>query len=288
LRKRLFFLIGLTLAVLFCSQAAFAIEVVRIDKGKIRLNIPAGQKKVGVITVENPSAEPKSVKVYLEDWIYVNPFDGSKEFRPAGSTGLSCADWITFSPSELTLAPYAKQKINYTVTVPDGTEGGHYAILFFEGLLGRPDSEGVGVSVAVRMGTIFYIEAAGSEKKDVAISGFSLKKESEKSPLKMELGLKNQGNVDITAGGNFNLIDKKGMVFARGEFSNVYTFPGDSALLSASWSLPVPKGVYDLILTLDLGKAQEEAGLGRGPIIVKEAAVEIGQNQDILSVGELK
>lgn len=288
MKKRLFFLIGLALAFLFCSQAAFAIEVVRIDKAKIRLSIPVGQKKVGVITVENPSAEPKTVKVYLEDWIYVSPFDGSKEFRPAGSTGFSCADWITISPSELTLAPFAKQKINYTVNVPSGVEGGHYAILFFEGLLGRPESEGVGVSVAVRMGTIFYIEAAGSVKKDVSMSGFSLKKESEKSPLKIELGLKNQGNVDVTAGGNFNLIDKKGMVFARGEFSNVYTLPGDSAVLSASWSLPVPKGVYDLILTLDLGKAQEETGLGRGPIIVKESTVEIGQNQDILSVGELK
>jgi hypothetical protein len=270
------------------SGASQAVEVVRLDKTKIRLSIPLGQTKVGVINVENPSEEPKTVRVYFEDWYYLAPYDGSKDFKPRATTRLSCADWIDFSPAEILLPPYGKQKINYTVKVPQGVEGGHYAVLFFESLLGQPEAEGVGVSVAVRVATLFYIEAEGTLKKDVSLEKFSVQRNSKEAPLKIGFNLKNNGNVDITASGNYNIMDKKGMVYARGDFNTVYTFPGDSAELSATWSLPISKGTYDLILTLDLGKAQEEANLGRGPVFVKETSIEIGDNGEIIKAGELK
>ena len=94
--------------------------------------------------------------------------------------------------------------------------------------------------------------------------------------------------MDITAGGNFDIIDKKGMVFGRGEMNALYTLPGDSAKFSGSWSLPIPKGVYDLVLTLNLGKAQEELNLGRGEILVKETEIEIDDNGQVIRTGELK
>jgi hypothetical protein len=270
------------------SGICYAVDVVRLDKTKIRMNIAPGQKQAGEIIAENPTADPKTVRIYLEDWYYLAPFDGTKDFKPANTTKLSCANWINFSPAELTLAPYAKQKINYTVSVPAQAAGGHYAVLFVESLLGKPESEGVGVSLAVRIAALFYIEAQGTIKNDVLVENLSLERKSKSNPLNIGLELKNLGNVDVTCGGNFNIIDKDGMVYGRGDFNTLYTFPGDTAKLLASWNSDIPKGVYDLIITLDLGKAQEETGIGRGDILVKEAAIEIGENAEVIKVGELK
>jgi hypothetical protein len=99
--------------------------------------------------------------------------------------------------------------------------------------------------------------------------------------------MKNTGGLDITAGGTFSVIDSKGMVFARGEFSNVYTFPGDSGRMTASWNPPLEKGVYDLILTLNLNKAEEEAGWPRGKAVVKETTIEIGEAGQLVRAGAL-
>ncbi|MDD4954372.1 MAG: hypothetical protein PHG40_05665, partial [Candidatus Omnitrophica bacterium] len=79
-----------------------------------------------------------------------------------------------------------------------------------------------------------------------------------------------------------------GIVYARGEFNSIYILLGDKAPISASWSQPLSPGKYDLVLTLNLGKSLEETSSGRGPIITKEADLEIGSNTEVISVGQLK
>jgi len=266
-----------------------ALEVAQVDQAKVRLIIAPGGTKTGSIKIDNPSPEAKLIKIYLEDWVYLPPCDGTKDFKPIGSTALSASSWISFSPSEFTIAPFGRQTLNYAVKVPEEAQGGHYAVIFFENYLddsGKGTSEGVNVNLAIRVATLFYIEPEGTIKREAKIDDFEVS--SKDGKLKISLKLSNIGNVDITTNSTFFILDKKGAVAARGQFNNVYTLPGDSVVLTANWKELIAEGSYDLILSIDIGKALEEAELGRGPVITKEAKINFASDGSVISVGELK
>ena len=273
--------------VLLLFAGIEAQEVVQIEPAKNRLIITPGNIQTGTINIYNQSKEPKNVKVYLEDWSYLPVCDGTKEFKSAGSGDLSAAPWISFVPAEFTIAAFGKKTLNYVVKIPPEAKGGHYAVLFFENYLGeqKPTSEGVSVNLAVRVASLFYIEPKGTINRQARIAGLKITKDQGK--FYISINFTNTGNVDITAKANFFIIDEKGMAYARGEFNEVYTFPRDSATLSSSWRETIPKGKYDLILTVDISKALKEAGLGEAPAITKEAQIEIGDNGEVIVVGEL-
>jgi hypothetical protein len=255
------------------------------------LIIPPGQSKAGRIEIKNASNESKAVKVYIEDWVYTSD-DGSKRFMPPATSDLSCANWISFAPGEFTVPAFGKQYVNYTVRVPKDATGGHYAVLFFESAMGKTQEKTeamVSMPVAVRIASLFYIEPEGTINRAGQLGKLSLERKSNSEPLAINLDFKNTGNVDIIAGGNFDIIDKQGMVYARGEFSNkIYTFAQETAKLKANIKESLVKGKYDFIVTLDLGKALEELSMGRGPILVKETEIEIGNKGEVASIGELK
>lgn len=110
--------LAFTILWLFIFSYCEAFEVVQIEPAKIRLIISPGNAQTGTINILNNSKEAKSVRVYLEDWIYLPACDGTKDFKPAGTADLSAAKWISFLPSEFTIPAYGRKTLNYTVKVP--------------------------------------------------------------------------------------------------------------------------------------------------------------------------
>lgn len=263
-----------------------------INKSKIRVSVKPGEQDYGDIMVENPNPDAKTMRLYLEDWYYTSAGDGTKSFAPANTLTRSSSSWITFSPAEFTIPPFGKQRISYAVKAPPDAEGGYYAALFFESIVGEAgdtEKSTAVLNLTVRIATLFYIDVQGTLKKTARIDNLTVTRENTNDKkLAIELDFLNTGNVDITAGGTFHIMDNDGIIYARGEFSKVYTFPQDKSRLVAKWHDLLPKGKYDLVLTLDLGKAQEELGLGRGPVFTKEVDLEIGPGGEVIKVGELR
>ena len=259
--------IAIIFAGFWLGQAECAINL-RLTDPKVRLSIAPGQSKSGKIAIENPTEQPIKVRCYLEDWFYTDGGDGGKEFRAPSTTPLSCASWINFSPSEFTLNPFGRELINYVVSVPADAQGGYYAVLFFETEIGQgQDEQGFNVLILGRLGSLFYVQTAGVVNKQAILKDLTVDQKTK--GFEVTTTFKNTGNVDITASGGFNLIDQTGLVFARGQFNQAYTFPEDEVLLSADWSKAVQPGIYDLIITLDLG----------GKILVEEYQLQLGQGR---------
>jgi len=266
-----------------------------LDQAKVRLVIPPGGSQTGEIRIDNISGENLDVRVYWEDWAYAQGNDGSKDFLASNSTTYSAAKFVTFSPGEFIIPPFGRQTVSYVVRLPEDAKSGYYGVLFFESTLGKYASPGdsdiserqAGIDVALRMASLFYIETKGKNNRKAEIGNFSLSGNKDGSPLLIEAEFLNAGDVDLTAGGSFNIMDSKGMVYARGKFKDVYTLPGNKTKLTAEWKNGISQGTYSLIATIDIGKSQEESGLERGPVIVKEAKIQIGPAGEIVSVRQL-
>ncbi len=268
----------------------------RVDKSKVRMIIPAGGSQAGTLKVYSQSGDRIKLRIHFEDWSYAYQQDGSKDFYPPGTNSFSCSEWISVNPQEFTLPPYGTQTVNFVAKVPEVAQGAYFSVMFFEtsflpgpeGLPIGPDELRVGTTLNVKLGTLFYLEAQDTVKRQVELENLSVQQDASGKYFSLNLDLKNTGNADITSEGNFDLIDEKGIVYARGELNDSYTFPGQQAKLTGIWKKLIDSGTYDLIITLDLGKSLEEAGLGRGPVIVKEVQVKIGPYGDVTTVSEMR
>jgi len=160
--------------------------------------------------------------------------------------------------------------------------------LFSKGTLSGTDRS-VGLDINVRVATLFYVEVKGTVQRTAKISNLKIQPaKDKKGSLDITLDFENTGNTDITTSGNFSLMNNDGLVSARGEFNSVYTFPGGKGVLLGIWKGKIPAGDYDLVITVDLGKALVDAGIGRGPLVTKEARVTIGENNQIVQIGQLQ
>jgi hypothetical protein len=264
-----------------------------MNQSKIRVEVAPGERTFGEMTLENPTDKAKNIRLYLEDWYYLPGGSGAKEFLAVNSTALSACPWITFSPAEVIIPPFGKQKINYVISAPKDASGARFASLFFETLVTEnPVSDSgrsAGLDISVRVATLFYVEVKGTVERKAGISNLKIEKSAGKGgSLEIALDFENTGNTDITTSANFNLMDKNGIVSARGAFNDLYTFPGGKGVFMGTWKEKIAPGKYDLVINVDLGKALMDAGTGRGPVITKEASLVIGENNQIVQIGQLE
>jgi len=229
-------------------------STIRISTPKIELEVEPGTTYSGELGIENPDAEDVKVHMYVEDWEYAPGGTGEKKFSPAGTLPLSCSKWITFSPVDETLPPYGRMTERYTIQVPPDAKGGHYSVLFFETILGsQQNEEGVNVLVAGRIGALFFLRVKDASTRSGELVSVKVEPPQGSKPMQITSEFHNTGNIDITLGGNFLVMDSEGKVLARGDLAKIYTLPGSTETRTTQWVGRLPKGQHELLLTYDLG-----------------------------------
>lgn len=246
------------LAVSALAAVPVSAMTIRVSDPRVELELVPGETVSGEIIVENPSEDSNTARIYLEDWTYTAAGNGDKDFSPAGSLPLSASPWITFAPAEAPLPAFGRVTVRYTVKVPQDAKGGYYSVLFFETFLGRAQDpnreEGAFVNLAGRVGTLFLIEVKGTAVRSGKITDVTFTAPEGNEPFEIATTFQNSGNVDVTVGGNFLLMNDQGDVVARGELGKIFTFPGMTSSGVSKWVGRLPKGSYQALLTYDLGK----------------------------------
>jgi len=257
MRKFLIFLIA---GSVFCSGKPGYAQLI-VDRAKVKLVVSHGQTITDSITVYNSSNSGMSIRVYAEDFNYVSPFDGTKEFFPAGTVKNSCSTWIHFSPQEFQLPPFKGRKVTYSIKVPQDIKGGYYGVLFFEMSPGRMKRGKIDIQVIQRIGCLFFLEAQNRLKRGEIrnISGFGRSIQGE---------FFNTGDVILIPDGSFYVMDREGMAVERGKIEKFYLPPGESKSFTINFSKKLSYQLYTMVLTFDL----EE-----GDVLVKEIDFEVSK-----------
>jgi len=232
----------LSLLLFLVPAAAFAL---RIDNPKVRIKVTTGQNYTGLITVENPTKDQVGVKVYLEDFIYVEPFDGDKKFMPRGTTPRTIADCITFSPENFTLEPFGSKTVNFTISPAKPFKETLCGVLFFETAMGSSMEEGKAIDVLGRLGSLIFVDPADGKKSAVFSS-------PEGGNRAISGTISNSGNLFLSAMGTFYVMDSSGNVLDRGQTAEAYLMPGDKRPLEIKFSPKLSEGSYTAVVTFDM------------------------------------
>ena len=238
---------GVLLFVCFLCVGSFTSEAqLMIEESRVELEMASGETITKEIKVYNTSSEMKKVKVYWEDFEYVEPFSGHKEFYREGYFDTSIAHWVNLTPSYLTIPAKGKAVVTYSIDMPSDVFEGGYGVLFFEEV-SNDVSYDSGVQVVMRSGTLIFVHYVNADNS-ANISNIRTDDEG------LTGLIKNSGNRIIFPEGRYHLISEEGIVVDRGEISKMYLPMGKEA--SFKWGIDedLPNGNYDLILTFDLGQ----------------------------------
>jgi hypothetical protein len=242
-----------------------------LENGKETLSVSGGDHLTGTLLIHNTSSETAEIKVYWEDFEYRSPYDGTKNFLPAGTAPGSASQWVTFTPQVFTMPGFGQQKVDYAVTVPSGMQEGHYGVLFFEKSSDTVKNDR-GLTLVTRVGCLFFIEPKNKNKKAV-INDIGLKAKS------LTASFVNQGDVILIPHTTYYIMPEGGLVLLRGEINKLYVPPGVSAPFEIPFKEPLKQGQYTLVINSDLED---------GDVVVKEIGlavdasgqVTIGNSQD--------
>jgi hypothetical protein len=239
--------IFLSMFILSCCifSPAIARAQLFLEEGKVVLAVSPGEHVSKSVTVSNTSKEEVHVKIYWEDFQYQPPYDGTKKFFPAGVGPASASKWVSFSPQEITLPGFGKQKIDYTISVPEDIKGGYYGVLFFE-RTGVTIKDVSGLDIITRVGCLFFIEPKDAVKS-ASIENVGIKGN------KVTADFKNTSTITSIPRIVYYMMDADGVAKDRGELKKIYV----PAQATASFEIPLPTdlsaGHYSIVLNVDLG-----------------------------------
>lgn len=244
MKKLLLTLIGFI--SLFCTittsaQAQFVVEQSRIEKV-----VAPGKSYVNKMVLHNTTGETRKVRMYWQDFRYKEPFDGEKEFLPAGAHEYSLSNWATIDRDYATVPAKGSITVQYSIKVPVDADGGYYGVLFFEE--DNPNNiTSTGVKIVMRIGTIFFI-STDANRDHASVDNLAFENETLKGQIT------NTGRMILFPEGTYYILDPEGLVADRGEFDKKYLPAGETASFEAEVKSNLQAGDYSAILTFDLGE----------------------------------
>lgn len=135
-------------------------QELEVSPGTLMFKTNPGSSQTQQIYVRNKAKTEQAFIFNLADWL--TDEKGEVSYFKPGTTGRSCADWITVSPSLVTLQPNESVRVNVTMLVPNDDPSTKWAVLFVESAVEKTGAKAIdkdvqmGLQVAVRIAVPIY------------------------------------------------------------------------------------------------------------------------------------
>ena len=205
--------------------------------------------------VNYDQADPIHVKAYVNDLVYLP--DGSNDFLSAGATPWSVNDWLKLSPTEFNIPAGEEVKVRYIAQIPKATQGGRYGVVFFEVSPPLNQLKGkTGAAINLRIGSIFLITVAGTERYSAELQDFVIGKPDAAGAFTLFCNVRNNGNILVRPHGTIKIIDADQAQIAELQINQEKTgvLPGTNRQFSVQYNQgKITPGKYFAQIVLDYG-----------------------------------
>jgi len=218
------------------------------------IDVAPGEVGSGYFRVVNDGEAPEEVTVSLGDW-FLDP-RGNTQFAAPGSLERSLAPWLEVTPVTFKLEPGQAQRVDFTIAVPSGVSGDHWALLFVEGSEVIPIAETTGelqtrVGAKVRYGVKLIQRDPGAAKAGRITAMELLSTE----PLKIRVAFANTGDAILwNVTGRMEIRDDTGATVRTLEIEEFTVLPGgERELVLEDGGERLAAGDYIALAIIDFG-----------------------------------
>jgi len=117
---------ALLLLFLGISGLGQALPGIEFDSLRAVIQLAPGEGYNGAFQIRNTWDQPLSLRIALKDFV-LNEDGAFVELDPGTLGEYSLANYITYTPDQVTLGPGESQTVNYSITLPPDALGPHWA-----------------------------------------------------------------------------------------------------------------------------------------------------------------
>ncbi len=226
----------------------------------VDVTLAPGGSFTGAFEVLNKSPKPREFRVEVKD--YERNMEGGLVTRDAGTHPRSLAKFLWVTPLSFTLQPEQKQPISFTIKIPEGESGPHWAAIIVTSPVPASESQGQGTDpqqIPITLGASeqFIIKIRHTDPTNAIshgrITSTQVLLPEEDKPLRVIIDYENIGTTFQQPKGEVRFINSRGEVVARVEIPPFPILPGGQRRLEIRLDQKLPSGDYVAVAILDFG-----------------------------------
>lgn len=177
------------------------------------------------------------------------------------ATSYSLAEWLTVSPSKVTLSPKSTEDFTVTITVPTNAEpGGHFGSVVFK-TIPPQTTDGAGAAVSQEIAPVILVSVAGDITEEANIASFASSKSfwTNQKPITFDTRIENTGNVHFQPKNGFITIKNMfGKEVTKIPLDQKNVLPDSIRKITSEWADPgFAIGRYTADLSFVFGEGDE-------------------------------
>jgi len=253
-----FFLSFAILIVLIPIESMAGISVIGGLTREINIKNSDVDTSQGVIILKNTSEEPQEAKIYQTDYEFF--YDGRNNYGEPGKMARSNANWITFTPKQLTIPAKGMSEVNYSIKMPDDKAliGTYWSLIMIEEVskVPLPESKSeknkmkLGISAKNRYAIQIVVNIGDTGTLNLNFISAKLTKEGEKRIFQMDM--ENIGEKWAKPILYTEIYNEEGNYIGKFDGENKRIYPGTSVRYNIDLS-KLPKGKYKAMVMADCG-----------------------------------
>ena len=253
-----------TAVVFFFSGFTLVAQQLEVSPTQMSFTANPGSSQTRQLYVRNKAKTEQSFIFTISDWLMDE--DGKVTYFDPGTTGRSCAEWITVSPSLITLQPNESANVNVTMLVPNDDASTKWAVVFVQSAVERTGAKAVdkqvsmGVQISARIAVSVFQSPTSNTFYKGTIEGLTEKVDDENNRT-YETTVVNLGDKILNCKVYFtvsNLATAEEFTSPPIEFP---LLPETNKKIEYTLDKKLPKGKYSVAAILDYGNTDELEGI---------------------------